>query len=95
LPPCCGAVTFLSTPWSRVYVDGVVLEGRTPIRTVEITAGRHEALFVNPKLRRSRRVTFHVTAGKTHRVEAELRPGIPRPEARRGEPRPAADAGPE
>ncbi|MEM6531074.1 MAG: serine/threonine-protein kinase [Myxococcota bacterium] len=66
-----GELTLGSHPWSRVVLDGVLLEGTTPLRGVRVKAGRHTIEFRRPDGSSETR-TVVVRPDETHAIYVEF-----------------------
>ena len=63
-----GLVTFTVKPWAEVAIDGGAPR-QTPIRDLELPAGKHEAVL--RKNERNERLTFTVTPGKPLEIKRD------------------------
>lgn len=66
-----GCVMVVADPWAYVFVRGKKM-GTTPIRCLELKAGRHTIELTNPPAGTSKRVEVNVEASKTTRVFEKL-----------------------
>ncbi len=55
-----------STPWAKVYVDGVFV-GETAVTGLVVTAGKHRLRLHNPQVNRTWESTLELKAGE-HRL---------------------------
>ena len=62
-------------PWAQIWIDGKDM-GMTPLRPIELAAGRHEIKGENPALGK-RHVVVTLTGGERKRIELEFEKGKP------------------
>ena len=62
-------------PWAQVSIDGKDV-GMTPLRPIEMAAGRHQIIGVNPQLGK-RKLVVTLTGGERKRIELEFERGKP------------------
>ena len=67
-----GQLTFASTPWCNVTIDGQRV-GQTPIVNRSLPSGRHRIVCTNPELNLTRRLTVNIQPGQTTRQRIQLR----------------------
>ncbi len=72
-----GFLDVWSNPWSRIYVDGVLMPHNAPHRGLEVPSGRHVVRLHNPELGLSHQETVVVPPGGRALVRAELRADDP------------------
>ncbi len=61
-----------SWPSSVVYVDGRRVDGKTPLRDVPVSPGRHELRFERPELNMTKTIEIEVGAGGERTVVVKL-----------------------
>lgn len=65
------SLTLDSEPWSEVRVDGWKV-GLTPLHAIELPAGRHELLLVNPQQKLEKTMVITLKPGESRRLKVKL-----------------------
>jgi eukaryotic-like serine/threonine-protein kinase len=71
LPTRPGSLDLRVSPWATVSVDGKAA-GETPLAPLELSAGVHSVVLVNPDLRVTKTVSVRVTAGERVTLKVDL-----------------------
>jgi hypothetical protein len=73
-PPGMGVLHVQSRPWSQVHVDGRLV-GSTPQRNIDLPAGRHRLVLINPEFNIRQALDVNIRAGQVTNRSVTLRPG--------------------
>lgn len=66
------SLTLDSQPWSEVRVNGWKV-GLTPLHSIELPAGKHSLVLVNPEQGLEKRLSVTLKPGESRRLKVNLR----------------------